>query len=850
MSLEEYQKKRDFDQTAEPEAGKAQAEKGKQSAEEPLRFVVQKHRASHLHYDLRLELDGVLISWAVPKGPSLDPADRKLAMQTEDHPFEYRNFEGVIAEGNYGAGEMLIWDEGTYHAPGKSERAESEQVLREGLERGNLKFILDGQKLKGEFALVRMKDESGRQWLLIKKEDEHASAQDIIDLDYSVRSGATIENIRKNEQPLRTARGTINPAFLEALAEEGAQKGPLPTNIEPMLSTLTAEPFDRQGWLYEIKWDGYRAIAEVRRKDIRLYSRNQLDFSEMFPPVMRDLYRLDFEAVLDGEIVAVDEGGRSRIKLLQHYRTTGQGVLVYYLFDLLYLQGWDLRAVPLLRRKQILKQLIPSLTHIKYSDHVENQGAGLYRAARESDVEGIIAKDSRSRYRTGVRSTDWLKIKAYRQQEAVIGGFTEPRGSRRGLGAVLLGVYEGKDLVYVGHTGGGFGEEDLAEVTARLEGLERKNSPFKKKPKTNTPATWVDPVLVCEVRFIDWSKDNLMFQPIFLGLREDKDPRQVRRETAVPSIEALEQSRFPVQEDESETREIGGKPVKLSNLSKPYWPKEGYTKGDMIAYYRSIAAHILPYLQNRPISLHRFPDGIEGKSFFQKDFDNTPEWVKTVKVESESQGAIDYLVCEDEAHLVYMANLGSIELHPWNSNLDDLDKPDYLVIDLDPDVRPFEQVIQTALVVREVVDEIHAPAFPKTSGQSGMHIYIPLGGKYSYEQARQFTHLVCQLINRRLPDLTTLERSPIKRDGKIYLDYLQNRRGQTLVAPYSLRPRPAAPVSAALRWEEVQPGLSPLDFHMKNMEKRISELGDLWKEVLGRGIDMEKSLDLLKKAQW
>jgi bifunctional non-homologous end joining protein LigD len=844
MSLEDYRKKRDFNQTSEPEAAISADEAG------PLRFVVQKHRATHLHYDLRLELDGVLKSWAVPKGPSLDPTERKLAMQTEDHPLDYKDFEGVIAEGNYGAGEMIIWDEGTYQAIESKSRVESEATIREGFDKGSLKFVLHGQKLRGEFTLVRMKDESGKQWLLVKKEDEYASSTDILAEEHSVRSGATVQNLRDNEQPLKTAEGLINPGFLENLAREGAKKATMPEKVDPMLATLTAEPFDQPGWLFEIKWDGYRAVAEVSKKGVKLYSRNQLDFTEMFAPVVRELYRLDFEAVLDGEIVVVDESGRSQIKLLQHYRTTGQGRLVYYLFDLLFLQGWDLRGVPLARRKEILHQLLPSLPLLKYSDHLEGKGTGLYKAARENEVEGIVAKDSSSRYRTGVRSTDWLKIKAYRQQEAVIGGFTEPRGSRRGLGAVLLGVYEGKNLVYVGHTGGGFDEESLKEVSARLETLERKTSPFQKKPKSNTPATWVEPELVCEVRFIDWSRDNIMLQPIFLGLREDKDPRQVRREKEVLSLEALELSKFEVHEEERETLKIQGQQVTLSNLNKPYWPKEGYTKGDMIRYYQEIAPSILPYLYNRPISLHRFPDGIEGKSFFQKDFDHTPDWVKTVKIGSESQGEIDYLVCQDEAGLLYMANLGSIELHPWNSNLESLDNPDYLVIDLDPDDRPFAEVIQTAQVVREVTKEIDLPTFPKTSGQRGMHIYLPLKAKYTYAQARQFAQLLSQLIQRRLPELTSLERRPKNRQGKIYLDYLQNRRGQTLAAAYSLRPRPVAPVSTPLLWDEVKPGLSPLDFTIKNLHSRVNEVGDLWKGVLGPGIDMENSLERLKNMQW
>jgi bifunctional non-homologous end joining protein LigD len=840
MPLEEYREKRDFEKTHEPEGS------ARKNAEDSLCFVIQKHAARRLHYDLRLELDGVLKSWAVPKGPSLDPHDRKLATQTEDHPLDYRHFEGIIAEGNYGAGTMIIWDQGTYHAIGKEGRAESEDVLRAGLEQGNLKFVLNGQKLRGEFLLVRMKNDPGDNWLLIKKDDEHASSEEnVLDLDYSVKSGATLEELRERETPLRKKDGSIDRHFLEALVKKGAKKTSMPENVQPMLATLTGESFDRMGWIFEIKWDGYRSIAEVRKREAKLYSRHQLDFTEMFSPVVDDLYKLGFEAILDGEVVVVDEAGRSQIKLLQHYRRTGQGTLVYYVFDLLYLNGYDLQSLPLDLRKSILKQVLPALPRIKYSDHIETQGTALFEVARKNEVEGILAKDKNSRYRQNVRSSEWLKIKAYRQQEAVIGGFTQPRGSRKDLGAILLGVYVGKDLVYVGHTGGGFGEADLTEVKSRLEPLIQEKSPFKKKPKANAPVTWVKPELVCEVRFIDWSKDALMLQPTFLGLREDKDPQQVRRETAVPTIEVLEQQKFAVQEEEKEIIEIEGQEVNLTNQSKVYWPDHGYTKGDLVDYYRQVAPYILPHLIDRPESLHRFPDGIQGKSFFQKDFDNAPEWVKTERIESESQGPIDYLICQNEATLVYMANLGCIEINPWNSRLQSLDQPDYLVIDIDPFQHSFDEVVLVAGIIHQALEQLEAPNFVKTSGQRGLHVYVPLGARFLYEQARQFAHLVCQLVNRRLPEITTLERSPKKRQGKIYLDYLQNRRGQTLAAPYSVRPRPGAPVSTPLGWDELKAGITPADFTLRTMPNRVKERGDVWKDLISTSFNMEKSLSLL-----
>jgi bifunctional non-homologous end joining protein LigD len=840
MSLEEYQKKRDFNQTAEPEG----IQEGEESG--PLRFVIQKHAATKLHYDLRLELDGVLKSWAVPKGPSLDPDEKRLAMMVEDHPMEYRHFEGVIPEGHYGAGPVIIWDEGTYHVPGEEGRQAVESGVRKGLERGNIKVFLAGKKILGEFALVKIKNEQANSWLLIKKSDKYASKLDILEQDYSVRTGQTLEEIERQEQ----SSGEVSQEELDKLASSGAKKAPMPADIRPMRATLTDEPFVRAGWFFELKWDGFRAIAEIKKNQIKLYSRNLLPFEKEFAPIADQLRKFTFEAILDGEIVVVDEKGRADFQLLQNYRKTGEGLLVYYVFDLLFLAGYDLQGLPLARRKETLRNILPDLPRIKFSDHTEGDGKGLFELAVESGLEGVIAKNKTSTYQSGVRSQDWLKVKYRRSQEAVIGGFTQPRGSRTSLGALLLGVYEGGDLVYVGHTGGGFTEAELDEIHARLIPLIRKTSPFKNRIKTNTPPTWIEPELVCEVKFSEWTDDGIMRQPTYMGMRDDIAPRQVTREIPIPKSKALEPKRFKGADEMKENVKIDGIELTLSNLNKVYWPDEVITKGDMVQYYRDISSLILPYLKDRPESLHRFPNGIQGKSFFQKNITNAPEWVETKQIESESSDdVIEYLICQNEATLVYMANLGTIEINPWNSRIKSLDHPDYLIIDLDPDERPFEDVVQVALTVHELLEEAGAENYIKTSGKTGLHICIPLGAKYDYDQTRQFASIITHLVNARLPEITSVERKPSKRKGLIYLDHLQNRRGQTLAAPYSLRPRPGATVSTPLKWEEVRRGFRPEQFHIKNIQKRVERLGDLWKGVLGSGIEMQKCLSKIE-GKW
>jgi bifunctional non-homologous end joining protein LigD len=839
MTLKDYERKRDFERTPEPRAEPVEA-----PPEGGLRFMIHKHEATRLHYDLRLELDGVLKSWAVPKGPSLNPDDKRLAVLVEDHPFDYGGFEGVIPEGNYGAGTTMIWDEGRYSSPGADDRESIARAFHAGLEKGSVKIILVGAKLKGQFALVRLKDGEGKNWLLIKDKDAYATPRDILELDQSARTGRTMAEIRRQE--IGRPRGDRIPLDLSRLDLSGARPAEPPTSVRPMLAEVAAEPFDRPGWFFEIKWDGFRAVAEILPDEVRLYSRNLVDFREDYPPVVEDLKKIGFRAVLDGEIVAVDANGRAHVQLLRDYRTTRKGNLVYYVFDLLHLEGHDLTQLPLVRRKAILKQVLPALPHLRYSDHIEEQGVTFYNHAIASGVEGMIGKDKDSRYQPGARSRSWLKVKSRLRQDFVIGGFTEPRGQPMAFGALLLGVYEDKELVFVGHVGTGFDERERDRIRALLTPRPQADCPFRGVPAVNMAPTWVDPAVVCTVNFIEWTDDGLLREPVYEAIRPDRNPHLVTRREAVPEP-ASPRRRFRSAEPASVKVEIGGKPLSLTNLEKVYWPKDGYTKGDMIAYYREVAPVMLPYLKDRPLSLHRFPGGIAEKSFYQKDVEQAPDWTTTVSIESESRGeTIRFLVCQDEATLVYVANLGSIEIHPWNSRVGDLEKPDFLVIDLDPAEQGFDEVMEVARTTRATLESIGAESHVKTSGATGLHIYVPLGAKYDYEQARTFGRLVGHIVQARHPKNTSLERKPADRKGKIYIDVYQNRRGQTLAAPYSIRPRDGAPVSTPLRWEELVPGLTPAEFTIKTMGRRLDRVGDLWGAVLGPGIEMDKSLAALQ----
>jgi bifunctional non-homologous end joining protein LigD len=772
----------------------------------------------------------VLKSWAVPKGPSLDPADRRLAVQVEDHPLDYRTFEGVIPHGNYGAGSVIVWDEGTYTVPGVTGRSATEGALVAGFGAGRVHVILRGHKLRGGLSLVRTNGGGGKNWLLRKKRDGAAAASDVIADAASVRTGRTLADVAK---PGRRRRVSV-PA--------DAPMGTLPRAVRPMLATPIAEPFDRPAWLFEIKWDGYRTIAEVERGRVRLYSRNHVSFERKFAPVAGALADLGHDAVFDGEVVVLDDAGRSSFQLLQNYQKTGRGRLIYYVFDLLHLDGHDLRPLPLVRRKAVLAKLVPGLALVRLSEHVERAGVALYGAAANRGLEGIIAKDGSSPYREGRRGGEWLKIKTVARQEAVIGGFTAPRGRRTGLGALLLGVHKGGDLVYIGHTGGGLNGRELTDLRARLQPLVQRGCPFAVRPKPNAPVTWVEPQLVCEVSFKEWTSDGIMRQPIFVGLREDKPAREVRRENparpAAVAVAPAERQRRPARGDDS--------PV-LTHPDKLLWPADGYTKRDLADYYREVAPVLLPYLRDRPQSLHRHPNGIDGPDFFQKDVSGQPPppWVKTALVPHESGRSRRYVLCQDEPSLLYLANLGCIELNPWLSRVGSLDRPDLLLIHLDPETIPFARVVEVALAVRRLLDRAGASCLCKTSGKSGLHVCVPLAARYVYDVARQFAQLVATHVNRLMPDSTSVIRSPALRQRRVYLDYLQNRYGQTIAGPYSVRPVAGACVSTPLKWSEVRRNLDPSRFTIRTMARRLERVGDLWRPMMGPGVDLELVLNRL-----
>lgn len=803
MGLGKYFKKRRFDETPEPKGKLKKASSGK------LAFVVQEHHASRLHYDFRLEMDGVLKSWAVPKGPSLDPHEHHLAVQTEDHPFEYRKFEGVIPKGNYGAGNVIIWDEGTYEA--RTATDNQEKTLLAELEKGHITFILHGEKLKGEFALVKMPHASDDDaWLLIKKTDEYASSSDVTKQDKSVKTHRRVDDL-----------GVKLPDM------SSYPKLAKPWAVNPMLCTLVDEPFSREGWLFEIKWDGYRAIGTKHKDEIELYSRRSNDFMAKYPPVVEAMREFTHDVIVDGEIVVVDSDGAPHFEWLQNWNRDPQGALRYYVFDILWCDGRDLRAMPLWQRKQVLKNVLPKGNILYFSDDLETEGLKLFKEMQHRGLEGMVAKRADSPYREKVRGNEWLKVKTHLRQEVVIGGYTEPRGGRKYLGSLLVGVYENDEFIYTGHSGGGIPDNQRKLLRDRLGKLERKSSPFIREPKPNAPVHWVKPELVCEMEFSEWTSEGYMRQPQFKGMRDDKKPSDVHKEKPKHTAPTTKPHKSAPN-------------VEFTHLDKVFFPKHGYTKGDMIAYYESVAEYILPYLRDRPCSMNRMPNGITGEHFYQKNNEHLPDWVPSADIFSDSNNEdLHWIVGGKLDTLLYMIQLGCVEIHPWNSRAKNLEKPDWAVIDLDPEgAITFKDVIRVAKTVHAVCEEWKIPAYPKTSGKTGIHIFIPMGAKYSYEQVKNFAHLLVLEVNKREPELTSVERMPNKRKNKIYLDFLQNREGQTLAAPYSLRPSPDATVSMPLHWDEVKPSLKPTDFTIRNALKRMKREGDIWKPVMGKGIDL------------
>lgn len=659
-------------------------------------------------------------------------------------------------------------------------------------------------------------------------------------------------------------------------SKKPAGKAPFPKDIQPMLATLVDEPVEGPGWLYELKWDGYRALGYINQGKVEIRSRNNKSFNETYYPVYQALQQWEENAVVDGEIVVVDENGFSDFTDLQAWRSEADGQLLYYVFDLLWLDGVDLTQSPLTERRKLLRSIMPEDDSIiRMSETFEASGQQLFEATNKMGLEGIIAKKADSLYKPGTRSKEWLKIKTEQRQEAVIGGYTVNEGTNKLFSALLLGLYEDGQFRFIGPVGTGFNKKMQEEILRKLQPLVVKKSPFAGEVDYNKPSrfrpnppkaevTWVSPKVVVEISYRELTKDGAIRHPSFRGIREDKRAKEIGREVPVKVDKLAENEKTllnrnapaPRKErktllnpaDETQVRKVSGHELKFTNLSKIYWPKEKVTKRDMINYYYQVAPYIVPYIKDRPQTLNRYPHGINGESFYQKDVKGkVPDWIATFPYYSETDGREkEFLVCTDEASLLYIASLGCIEINPWSSRTQSPDNPDWCIIDLDPDKNPFDQVIRAAQVTKDVLDSFDIPAYCKTSGSTGLHIYIPLGAKYTYEDSKEFGRKIVKLVHAELPSFTSIERLTEKRKGKLYLDFLQNRPQATVAGPYSLRPKPGAPVSAPLHWEEVKKGLRIQDFNIFNMVDRLKETGDLFKGVLGKGINLEK---VLKKME-
>jgi len=914
MPLDAYRKKRKFDQTPEPKGGPAKSGRRRH-------FVIQEHHATRRHWDFRLEMAGTLKSWAVPKGPTLDPNEKRLAVPVEDHPIEYMAFEGVIPRGNYGAGTVMVWDQGTYDC------LEGDPVP--AYEAGKLTVVLRGKKLRGEFHLVRTRMGGQTQWLMFKKRDDDAvPGWTPPEPSVSVKTGRTIAQIAEQEthrwksRDGRSAKAARSAAPREissrkvlralGLARPGAD--PFPREIKPALATTAEQPFDDPRWLFEIKWDGVRAIAAVRRdgaeQQVTLRSRGGHVVNAQFPEVVDALYGLDLpDVVLDGEIVAIDAEGRSSFPLLQQLRGrqgTARPPIRYYVFDLLYVHGHLLIDRPLRDRRRALAALLPDHPIVRVSDAVAEEGRSFYAAARSLGVEGIVGKRADSRYQPGRRSADWVKIKVTRHLEGVIGGFTRGLGARaRTFGAVLLGAYDGDRLRYIGHCGGGFNDAELQRVHRLLRSRAQATCPFDVVPPSNAQVTWVRPDLVAQVEYAGWTADGILRFPVYLGLRNDKPAREVTLERPAPRVVApprpsaaagngaAAQARATVRPAKPRKKhplevalEDAGLAVELTNLGKIFWPEQGYTKADLIEYYLKVGPVILPHLIDRPVTLRRFPNGITGESFYQKDVQDAPAFVRLVAIAGGSAGdTMAAPVCNNLETLLWLAQLADIEIHTWFSRTTPiargervaragtefttegglrrsvLNRPDFVVFDIDPYLFPddklpprrgekdpdysrrgFDAAREAAFQVRALLRTLKLESFLKTSGKTGLHLVVPIVRDYTYAQVHEFAKTVTQYLEGRHPETLTTAWAAEKRVGKVFLDYNQNRLGATLASPYSVRPTPEATVAVPVTWNELERGFDPLEFTLRTVPEMMKKRKDPWRDILAKPQRLERHL--------
>jgi bifunctional non-homologous end joining protein LigD len=898
MSLKEYISKRDFKKTPEPDGSKT--DKARLANKEALRFVIQKHKASKLHYDFRLETrDGVLLSWAVPKGPSLDPKQRRLAVETEDHPLNYINFEGTIPEGNYGAGTVIVWDTGTYT---------TDIDIRHQFGEGKISFVLSGRKIRGTYALIRIKPQH-RQWLLIKIDDEFAAPESDLTrtAPESVITGRTNDDLAlKQVRKIGEAEGQLD--------RTDVKKSQFPLSVKPMLAQDGNESFDNADWVFEVKWDGVRAIL-FRNKSkgtTELQSRNGKNISHRYPEILRSIdsvIKVNESIILDGEIVVLNNEGIPDFQLHQRrmhvesHRDIGflsnNTPATYFVFDILYKDGKNVEELDFIDRRKILDSVIAKGSkRICISEYIEGKGRALFNSVVERKLEGIVAKYKHSKYRQGIRSPAWLKIKRFLTQDCVVIGYTKGEGNRQDyFGSLILAIYDDSNLRFVGHSGSGFGREQLEETLRLMQKLKTDKCPLQSVPYTNSQPVWLRPELVAEVRFSGWTQDMIMRAPIFLRFRYDKTPTECMIEdiykkntadmTGASIIPTTATTAARARLDENHKEQYIPPDQNFSNLDKIFWAARGrqkeLTKGDLIEYYDKVSKFILPHLQNRPLSLRRYPDGIAGKSFFHKNWvHQKPDYVRSIQVFSQSRNdIINYLICNNKETLLWLANLGCIEMHPWYSRVCDfnacinantcsapspspldeencgLDTPDFIVFDLDPyiysgkeregmepeyNVKGFKATIDIALELKDLLDELHIESYVKTSGKTGLHVVVPVAPIYTYVQTRAFAEIIGRMLSRRAPDKITMEWNSSNRKDKVFFDYNQNAKGKTIASIFSVRPTLSASVSMPIKWKELL-DIQPSDFTLINVPDILTVNGDAWSDIY------QNKQDLLKMIQ-
>jgi bifunctional non-homologous end joining protein LigD len=934
--LEEYYKKRNFVRTPEPKGDTEQTTQT-QIEDNKGRFVVQKHDATRLHYDFRLEdkKERVLKSWAVPRGTSLDPKIKRLAVLTENHPLDYLHFEGVIPEGSYGAGTVIVWDTGTYT---------SQQEISDQFKNGKITFSLFGQKLRGKFKLIRIRsrEEEENQWLLMKLADGLESEEDLtINKPGSVLTGRTnddlkiardeedkkaeghtrnIENtIKKQANEVQTTAYVKNNNITKVTGQQ--QREEFPTKVKPMLSTLVDKPFDNKDWVFEVKWDGVRSVLFLHKEKgiLEMQSRSGKSITHRYPELVKTLsfsnpsssspvIKCRKSVVLDGEVVVLDKKNgipsfqshqrRMNVDYVKEIKNLSKEIpATYYFFDILYLDGINLQDLPFLERRKILSDVIAKENaRIKISHFIEEKGKEVFDKTKSMRLEGLVAKHRSSTYKQGIRSRDWLKIKHIKTQDCAVIGYTSGEGNREYyFGSLLLAIYDPNTnkLKFVGHTGSGFDFVQLDEVYLKLKGMRIQKCPVDYVPYTNRDPTWIRPELVAEIKFSDWTEEKIMRAPIFLRFREDKVPRDCLIEGERPTEKVLEK---PVKEQEEQPKKPKEDMVyekansdsadyysSFSNLGKVFWDKTPthpqLTKKDLIKYYDSISSYLLPHLKDRPLSLSRYPDGIKGKSFYHKNWDqkNKPPSVQTVKIYSESRegNIINYIICNNKETLLWLANLGCIEMHPWYSRIKDfelcqkrddilyeekcgLNFPDYIIFDLDPYIysgqedkgqepeynqKGFSAAVGVAYHLKDLLDELRIESYIKTSGKTGLHIFLPIANLYSYEQTRSFAEVVGKILLRRYPEKITMEWDTIKRKGKVFFDHNQNARGKTIASVFSARPTESATVSMPIKWDNLS-NVLPTDYTILNVPDIINKKSaNPWSSMLEKKQDLNKILE-------